>query len=261
MFIVSVSTCKEYMMQTHTKRLIALMEKGRYSEAVQQLHMLSPKELEEWRYCYIAGECYRMMHKLEFARFYLFQAYSNKRENTEIAHSLGMVYEEMGRYDEAKVLFEETVAHEPERVPLYHRLGVCYMREGNISEAINWFIKGIEQITMLYRRNFLSLEHIMGKKYRKSSIRFEYLFSRGMIDDSLDLEFFKAVFLHDIGLCYQEMGDFKRAQEWFLRSIESIPEGVLFDDPFVYLEDMSNQDSGRNNGAICNSFDEENSWM
>ena len=241
--ILAVSICKEYRMYTKRETIVALMKEGRYIEALQQLHQVNPKEMEEWTYCYVAGECYRMIHSLDFAHFYLFQAYSAKKDNTEIIYSLGLVYEKMGWYDEARSVYEELIMLDPDNIAVYHRLGTLCARVGNVSEAVTWFMKGLERIEALYRRNTVSLKSIKGARYRKSITQFDYLFPREPIDESSDLEFLKAVLLHDIGVCHDEMGEPEKAQKWFLKSVETIPEGVMFDDPFVYLRTMPNRRS------------------
>jgi tetratricopeptide (TPR) repeat protein len=245
-------------MYTKRETIVALMEEEHYIEALQQLHQINPKEMEEWTYCYVAGECYRMIHNLDFAYFYLFQAYSSKRNNTEITYSLGLVCEKMGWNDEAKTLFQEVIAHNPDCIAAYHRLGVLCARVGKVSEAITWFMKGLDQIESLYRRNIVSLSTIEGTTYRKSVTQFDYLFPRDPIDESIDLEFLKAVLLHDIGICHDEMGEPKKAQEWFFKSVETIPEGAMFEDPFVYLGTKPNSHHRWNEIEHADDLGEEN---
>jgi len=229
-------------MRTQREKIAALMREGNYFEALQQIHRLEAETIEDWTYCYLSGECYRMLHNLDYAQFYLAQANAQREGNIEILHSLGMVYEEMGWYKDAIETFKSVVELDPDMLSIYHRIGILYARNGDPVEALIWFDKGLAQIEALYRRGVGSLEEMLHERRRKAMTIFEHVFPHGQIDACSDIEFFKSLFNNDMGVCYMEIGDKHQAEAWFLKSVKSMPERVRFDDPFVYLRKMPHRE-------------------
>lgn len=219
------------------------MREGNYFDALQQIHRLEAETIEDWTYCYLSGECYRMLHNLDYAQFYLAQANAQREENIEILYSLGMVYEEMGWYRDAIETFKTLVKLDADMLSVYHRIGILYARNSEPEEALIWFDKGMAQVEALYRRGVGSLEKMLHERRRKAMTIFEHVFPRGQIDTCSDIEFFKALFSNDMGVCYMEIGDKKQAEAWFLKSVKSMPESMQFDDPFVYLRKMPHRET------------------
>ena len=56
------------------------------------------------------------------------------------------------------------------------------------------------------------------------------------IEQEQDLVQLEQVIRNNIGVCYYEMGNYSRAKTWFKASIDSMPEGVVFPDPLVYMQ-------------------------
>ena len=219
------------------------MREGNYFDALQQIHRLEVDVIEDWTYCYIVGECYRMLHNLDYAQFYLTQANAQREGNIEILYSLGLVYDEMGWYRDAIETFKAVLALDADMLALYHRIGILYARNGQAEEALEWFGKGLTQVDMLYKRGVESLEQMLQSRRRKAMTIFEHVFPKGQVDECSDIEFFKSLFNNDMGVCYMEIGDKKQAEAWFLKSVKSMPKRVQFDDPFVYLRKMPHRET------------------
>jgi len=147
------------------------------------------------------------------------QANRLREGNIEILYSLGIVYEKMGWYRDAIETFMSVVEIDADILPLYHHIGILYAREGKIEEAIGWFDKGLAQIDSLYRRGIVSLKKMLHERRRKAMTIFEHVFPRDQMDTCSDIAFFQALFHNDMGVCYVERKDEKKAEALFLKAL------------------------------------------
>jgi len=73
-------------------------------------------------------------------------------------------------------------------------------------------------------------------KYHRSEIEYGIEFPvKGMLEIlKSDPEY--AILCNNVGICYYEAEEYRKAEKWFINAIEAIPENYSYNEPYLYLE-------------------------
>ena len=204
----------------------------RYSEAISLLFRLDADEMAPWINYYAIAECYRLAHDLPNAIYFMENAHTLQPDMPLIAYKLGILYALNLDDNEAISQFHMLLHQDKRYVPFYNRMGLLYARRGEVQRALLWYYRGLEELECLRREK---ISYSLWQDDRLESV-LGFSFEWKEIEQEQDLAQLEQVIRNNIGVCYYEMGNYSRAKTWFKASIDSMPEGVVFPDPLVYMQ-------------------------
>jgi tetratricopeptide (TPR) repeat protein len=214
---------------------IQYIREKRYSDAIPLLLELGKDEIKDWALYYAVGKCYRLSGDLASAYQFLETAKQINSLNEEIAYAYADVCELRLQYDDAVRAYKDVLALYPDRIAAYNKIGLIYTRTGRTDEAMKWFQKGMDQITI---REHAGIE-VSEKAYQerlKVKMESGFLFPSVKAEDTMDLGLIKAVITNSIGVCYLEQQKQEKAREHFETSISLLAEESAYSAPKVYME-------------------------
>ena len=227
-------------MNSSRKDVLTLMDQNRYSEALQLLTTLIKNDPMDWGLYYMAGQCCRFMNEIRRAIELLAKANSLKPNIPEVLLSLGIAFQLEEKFDESISILKKVIALAPNFYSAYNSIGLTYKKISKYREAIEWYSKATDGLLDAARQIALKDEE---KCYRYEQENGEkicyvmpFLFTR--THELLKSDPIYAIIKNNIGVCLIELGDFGAAREQFEESIEFIPEGYNYLDPYINLENM-----------------------
>ena len=214
-----------------------------YKEALRLLFRLNTYAIEKWVYCYAIGQCYRFIGDLPNSMHFLEDAKTLNPGCEEVTYALGSVYELSLEYDHAIEAFKEVAAMNPDRIAAYNKIGLLHARSGRMQEALVWYVKAMERMGVLH----VSHMWVQEKNYTallRAKMGFSFAFPK-KLEDTMNIEIQNMIIRNNIGVCYYEEGNHTIAKKWFSQSIASIPRGVDYGDPLVYMMELEKEKNVR----------------
>ncbi|MCC7201054.1 MAG: tetratricopeptide repeat protein [Nitrospirae bacterium] len=220
---------------------IELMKQNKFQEALQIFLWLLEKNADDWSIYYMTGQCYRFTNRFPEAVNYLTEAASLNPADPQIFLALGIALQLTENYELAIEKLEQALRLEPRLVLAYNSIGLTYRKLGSFRKAIEWYDKAAECIVSLVSEE---VHKDRAKCYRdaivdgkKVAIILPYVLEK--THEMLRSDPAYAIVMNNIGVCLIELGDIDAASEKFRESIEFIPNGYNFPDPFKNLESIS----------------------
>lgn len=206
---------------------------AQYKEALRLLFRLNKYEIEEWVYCYAVGQCYRFIGDLSNSIHFLEKANNLNPGCEEVTYALGNVYGLLTEYESAIEAFKEVAAMNPDRIATYNKIGLLHARSGRMQEALVWYAKALERMGLLHVSHIWVQERTY-QQLLKAKMGFSFNFPK-KLEDAMDMEIQNMIVRNNIGVCYYEEGNHAIAEKWFSQSIASIPRGIGYSDPLIYM--------------------------
>ena len=189
----------------------------------------------------MAGQCSRFMNSFPEAIQHLTRAASLNPVEPQIFLALGIALQLAEDYELAIEKLEQAVRLDPQLFSAYNSIGLTFRKIGKFREALEWYTKAADGIISTVskevhkeRDKCFRDEVIDGKKTR---VVLPYVFEK--THEILCSDPVYATIKKNIGVCLIELGDIVSAREQLQESIEFIPDGYNYPDPFKNLEKIS----------------------
>ena len=228
-------------MLNHRDTVMNLMKQGRFAEALPMLLRLTESDPSDWYLFYAIGQCYRSTYNYPEAVQSLKKASKLNPDESEIFLALGIAYQLTEEYSSAVATLKQSISLDPQQISAYNSIGLTYRKSGDFEKALEWYSQAEELYVGEVAKK---VEQKRDKCYRdeivegkKSRVVLPYFFEK--THEMLRSEPIYAFIKNNIGVCLVQLGDIGLAQEAFKESIEFIPDGFNYPDPFKNLESIS----------------------
>jgi tetratricopeptide (TPR) repeat protein len=219
---------------------IALMQQKKFSEALPIFLSLMESNSDDWGLYYMTGQCLRFINNIPEAIRYLNKAASLNPNNATIFLALGIALQLAEEYELAIEKLKRAVRLEPVLFEAYNSIGFTYRKIGQYREALGWYSKAAEV--------FVDSVFDDVKKDKEGCFREEIVngektlvilpYTMEKTHEMLRSNPVYAIIMNNIGVCLIKLGDIDSAREKFRESIEFIPDGFDYPDPFKNLESI-----------------------
>jgi len=220
---------------------ISLMQQQRYSEALSLFLKLTNVNPDDWSLYYMAGQCHRFTNSFPESVQCLSKAATLNSSEPYIFLALGIAYQLVDDSEQAIAALEQAVELDPKLFTAYNSIGLTYRKIGMFHEALDWYSRAAKGIvSAIYdevhkdREKCFRDEIIDGEK---TLIVLPYAMEK--THEMLKSDPIYAIVKNNIGVCLIELGDIISARQQFKESIEFIPDGSNYTDPYRYLENIS----------------------
>jgi len=216
---------------------IDLMKQQRFAEALPILVCLTESNPNDWSLYYMAGQCCRFINDIPKALTLLNKAAILNPNEAQVFLALGIAHQLAEQYDLAIKALKQAVKIEPTLWTTYNSIGLTYRKLGEFRQALEYYSKASECLVeniikelLKDREKFYREEIIEGKKILvllPSAMEKTYQLLR--LDPSY------AIVMNNIGTSLIQLGEMDSAREKLKESIEFIPDGYEFSDPYENL--------------------------
>jgi tetratricopeptide (TPR) repeat protein len=226
-------------MESQRDIAINLFRQQRYSEALSVFESLINSTPRDWNLHYLAGQCCRMLDQLPQAMRFLENASIFNQNEASIYLGLGIVNQLLGNFDKSIDSLEIAISLDSTLMQAYNSLGITYRKSGNPRKAIECYNKALEvQMELIHQELHKDKDCVEeriedGKKVLVILPPFlEKVHAKLKSDPSYSIT------TCNIGACFLELDELELARKHFMESIELIPDGSNYDDPYRYIEEM-----------------------
>lgn len=219
---------------------VGLMQQKRFAEALPIFVHLIDTSPEDWSLHYMAGQCFRFSNRLPEAVQSLSKAATLNPDEPQVFLALGIARQLTENYGLALEAFEEAVRLDPKLFSAHNSIGLTYKKMGNFHKAIESYSQATKVIFAVVSEKVQSeqekcfREEIMDGN--KELVIQPYIFEK--THEMLRSEPSYSILKNNIGVCLMELGDINAAREQFTESIEFIPDGYEYPDPYRNLESI-----------------------
>lgn len=227
-------------MPDQREKAIELMQQQRFDEALAIFLRLIETSANDWSLYYLAGQCYRFSRRLPEAVRVLRRAASLNANEPQVFLALGIAQQLSGSYELAIEALEQAIQLDPHLFSAYNSIGLTYRKMGNFRKALEWYDRAVEgtvgaatEKAQVDRERCFREEIIEGKK---ALVVLPYMWER--THELLRSDPTYAVLKNNIGVCLLQLGEVDSARKQFLESIEFIPDGYEYPEPYKNLESM-----------------------
>ena len=217
---------------------MGLMQQKRFAEALPIFLHLIDTSPEDWSLHYMAGQCFRFSNRLPESVQYLSKAASLNSDEPQVFLALGIARQLTENYKLALDAFEEAVRLAPQLFSAYNSIGLTYKKMGNFRKALEWYSRATK---ILFAAVSEEVQKKREKCFREESMDGNkelviqpYLFEK--THEMLRSEPSYSILKNNIGICLAELGELDAAREQFTESIEFIPDGYDYPDPYRHLK-------------------------
>jgi tetratricopeptide (TPR) repeat protein len=220
---------------------IGLMDQQRFSEAIPLFLRLIESNPDDWSLNYMIGQCFRYTNNFSDAIRYLGKAASQNPAESRVFLALGIAHQLKKDYGSAIQALERAVQLDPGLFSAYNSIGLTYRMSGELTKALEWYFRAANEIVsgvtgMVHKDNEKCHgDEVSGGK--KTHDAFPHTFEK--IREILRADPTYAIVKNNIGLCFIELGDIDSAREQFRESIDCIPDGFNYPEPYKNLESIS----------------------
>lgn len=220
---------------------IGLMQLNKFAEALPFFVRLIDASPSDWSPYYMAGQCFRFSNQLPESVRSLSKAASLNPNEPQVFLALGIARQLTENYELAVEALEQAIRLDPQLFPAYNSIGLTYRKIGNFRKALEWYSRAAETIVATVsdkvhreREKCFREEIIDGKK---TLVILPYTLEK--THEMLRSDPTYAIVKNNIGVCLIELGETASAREQFTESIEFIPDGYKYLDPYRNLESIS----------------------
>ncbi len=218
-----------------------LLDQQKFSEALPIFLHLSEENPEDASLFYMAGQCYRFMNLVHESIEVLEKAAALAPNQAHIFLALGISYQLVDDYEQSVSNLECAIDLDRDLFTAYNSIGLTYRKAGKYREALDWYSRAADGIVSAATEQAhqdpekcFTDQVIDGDKGRVIN---PYYFEK--IHEILKSSPIYAVIKNNIGVCLIELEDINSAREQFQESIEFIPNGYDYPDPYMNLENIS----------------------
>jgi tetratricopeptide (TPR) repeat protein len=222
----------EEKIQDQREVALGLMRQNKFSEALPILLLLIENNSDDWSLYYMAGQCSYYTNKNSDALKLLYKALKLNQNEVHLLFTLGLVLQKDEAYEVAIKVLKKAISLAPSFFEAYNSLGLTYRKNGQFREALEWYSKAAEGILVLKDKERCFRESIVDGN--KSVDILPYVFER--THEMLRSDPTYAIIKNNMGVCLLELGDINAARKQFEESIQCIPDGYKYPDPFKHLE-------------------------
>ncbi len=220
-------------------RAFEFLAQGKQKESLALLHGALSKRSGSKRILYHIGFVYRTMNDLDNAEKYYLKAIAaiDTLPNDGIYCQLGILYQLKEDYEKAVRAFEMAIEANGGYANAYSGLGITYRKMGDYEKALQTYERGREALIRA------AIKKASGGKGRMSDTEESGAMKNGRcrneevrkaLESSLDY----SLLCSNEGRAYVELGRIEEAKRSFRESIEFIPVGVDYRDPYIALEEL-----------------------
>jgi tetratricopeptide (TPR) repeat protein len=219
---------------------IGLMRQQKFSEALPIFLHLMESNLDDGSLYYMAGQCFRLINNIPEAVRFLTKSASLNPNEAHTFLALGIALQLAEEYELAIEKLKHAVSLEPVLFSAYNSIGLTYSKIGQFREALEWYSKAVEGIVAsvtdeVYKdRERCFRDEIVDEQ--RTLVVLPYAMEK--IHEMLRSDPMFAIVKNNIGVCLMELGDIASAREQFRESVEFIPDGYNYPDPFKHLESI-----------------------
>ena len=220
---------------------ITLMQQQRFSEALPLFLQLAETNPDDWSLFYMAGQCYRFTNNYSEAVRALQNAADLNPGEAQVFLALGIAFQLAEDYTSSVSALEQAIRIEPQLFSAYNSLGLTYRKTGELPKALEWYSRAAEGVVsavtdkMHMDRDRCFREEIIDGK--RTLVVLPYAMEK--THEMLRSDPMYAIIKNNIGVCLLELGDTNSAKEQFKESIEFIPDGYNYPEPYKHLESIS----------------------
>lgn len=219
---------------------VKLMQQKKFSEALPLFVRLIKTSPNDWSLYYMAGQCLRFSSRLPESVHYLDKAASLNPDEPQVFLALGIARQLTNDFDLALEALKQAIQLDPHLIAAYNSIGLTYRKMGDFRKALEWYSRASETIFSVANeiandekeKNFL--EKIINGN--KELVILPHLFEK--THEILRSDQTYAILKNNIGICLVELGQIDAAREQFTESIEFIPDGYEYPDPYRNLESI-----------------------
>jgi len=219
---------------------IGLMRQQRYSEALPLFLSLMNANPDDSSLYYMAGQCYRFTNSIPDSVQCLSKAARLNSSAPHIFLALGIAYQLDDDFEQAINALEQAVELDPKLFTAYNSIGLTYRKIGMFHEAFEWYSRAAKGIVASVidevhkdREKCYRDEVIDGQK---TLVVLPYAAEK--IHEILRSDLTYSIVKNNIGVCLIQLGDVNFAREQFMESIDCIPDGCNYTDPYRNLESI-----------------------
>ena len=218
-----------------------LIKQQKFAEALELLPSLIDSKPDNSNLHFLMGQCLRFTEKLPEAINCYIKAINISPNTPENFHALGIAYQLNENFEQAIDTLKKAIELDSNFFEAYNSIGLTYRIIGNFKEALHWYSLGKEIIHNEVIDRLLKEENPdpenqindYGEKVINAhNVNLEKVHERIKSTPSY------AIISNNIGVCLMEIGDKDAALELFKESIEFIPDGYNYPDPYEHLEYM-----------------------
>lgn len=222
-----------------------LIQSGHFQRGLDILVAESMRNPGDWTIHYHIGMAWRMVGDFDKAIMHYNKALEHCPQNLAAGHviyfGLGIAYQLKRNFDQAIIYLKK--AHEMDKtsVPVLNSLGLTYKKKGDIPKALETYNQAIRTLMNnileeLKNSSYQVKEEFIDGERKKVAMLNSDIFDR--VRKKLKENDLYCTLLNNIGVCYAESGRVNEARAAFLESIEFIPDGMKYDDPYIGLQEL-----------------------
>ncbi|MBT3747381.1 MAG: tetratricopeptide repeat protein [Bacteroidetes bacterium] len=226
-------------MESQREVAIDLLKQQRFSEALSIFESLIDASPNDWNLYFLAGHCCRAIDNLPQAVRFLENASILNQNEACIFLGLGIAEQLLGNFDKAIDSLEKAIGLDSTLMEPYNSLGITYRKIGNHRRAIECYKKALDarlkEVNKEVHRDKDCVEEHIEDGEKVLAILPPFLRKTKSLLKS-DPSF--AITLCNLGACFLALEEFEIARKHFMESIDFIPIGYNYTDPYRYLEEM-----------------------
>ncbi len=222
-----------------------LLSQGKAHEAIDLLEEELLKYPDNWDIFYHLGFAWRIIGDFDKAISNYNKAIHLCPEGETANHmnyqGLGIVYQLKGEYDVAIDYLERAYKLDKSSVQSLNSLGLTYKKIGNIAKALELYelaaqtkMENIFEDLKKSGHNPFKNETSSENK-RITFVNNDYI---NLVPVKLKDDMTYCILQNNIGTCYALLGKMEDAKNAFLESIEFIPVGMKYEEPYIGLRQL-----------------------
>jgi tetratricopeptide (TPR) repeat protein len=229
------------MDRTTQHRVVELFQSGRVESALSVLNRQLQEEPCDWWALYMSGVAFRALGRLDDAVTHLTRAISVKNDEAPVHLALGIALQISGKFEGAIRSLLVAIQLMPDLYEAYNSLGITYKKLGRYKEALDTYKQGIDRLIASVYAVVRSDPTQCYQCYREEVVDGErtvtvlpYFFMKTR--EMLRADPVYAIFLNNVAICLEELGQISEAQGLYEDAIEFTPDGYSYPDPHRNLQ-------------------------
>jgi len=216
-----------------------LIKQQKFSEALELLPSLIESNPDDSNLQFLMGQCFRFTNKIPEAINCFIKATNLSPNAPENFLALGIAYQLNENFERAIDTLKKAIELDSNLFSAYNSIGLTYRIIGNFKEALHWYSRGKEIVVNEVVDRLLKEEN-PDPENQINDYGEKVLYAPPehleKVHEHLKSDPSYAIISNNIGVCMMELGDKDPAIEQFKESIEFIPDGYNYPDPYEHLE-------------------------